>query len=191
MAGHQKDPLRPLTPDERTVLEQLSRSRADPAAQVARAKELLAVADGASYEAAARAAGRRSGDAVAHLVTRFNQAGIDAIEERHGGGQPKRYTQTAQDRHPHAGTRREVRRAPDREQNRTATWSLSTLQGALRRAPDGLAGISTYTIWCVLHDAGVTWSKDRSWCQTGTAVRKRKKGTVTVTDPDTTPKKLD
>jgi len=184
MAGHQKDPLRPLTPDERTVLEQLSRSRADPAAQVARAKELLAVANGASYEAAARAAGRRSGDAVAHLVARFNQAGIDAIEERHGGGQPKRYTQTAQER-----ILQEVRRTPDREQDRTATWSLSTLQGALRRAPDGLPGISTYTIWCVLHDAGVTWSKDRSWCETGTAVRKRKSGTVTVTDPDTTPKK--
>ncbi len=39
MAGQQKDPLRPLTVDERTALEQLSRSRADPAAQVARATD--------------------------------------------------------------------------------------------------------------------------------------------------------
>ena len=60
MAGHQKDPLRPLTPDEHTCLDRVSQSCIDPAAQVARAKELLTVADGASYVAAARAAGRRS-----------------------------------------------------------------------------------------------------------------------------------
>jgi transposase len=184
MPAQQNDPLRPLTPDERHYLDQVGRSRTDPAAQVARAKELLAVADGASFEGAARAAGRKSGDAVAHLVTRFNHDGIDALVERHGGGQPKRYTVIEQER-----ILREVRRTPDREQDKTATWSLSTLQGALRRGPDGLPGVSTYTIWCVLHDAGFTWDKDRSWCETGTAIRKRKSGTVTVTDADATAKK--
>ncbi len=184
MAGRQKDPLRPLAPEERIALEHVSRSRTDPAGQVARAIELLSVAEGSSYEAAARAAGRRSGDAVAHLVTRFNRDGVDAVVERHGGGQPKRYTATEQER-----ILQEVRRTPDREQDGTATWSLSTLQRALRRAPDGLASISTYTIWCVLHDAGMTWGKDRTWCKTGTVIRKRKSGAVTVTDPDATPKK--
>ena len=43
MAGHQKDPLRPLTPDDRLALEQVSRSHTAPAAEVARAKEVLAV----------------------------------------------------------------------------------------------------------------------------------------------------
>jgi transposase len=184
MAAHQKDPLRSLTSAERLHLEQVSRSRADPAAQVVRAKELLAVTDGASYEAAARAAGRRSGDAVAHLVARFNQDGLAALGERHGGGQPKRYTQAAQERILH-----EVRRAPEREADGTATWSLTTLQRALHRASDGLPEVSTYTIWGVLHEAGFDWGKDRSWCETGTAVRKRKSGTVTVTDPDAVPKK--
>lgn len=184
MAGHQKDPLRPLTPNERLALEHLSRSRSHPAAQVTRAAELLAVADGSSYEAAARSAGRRSGDAVAHLVARFNRDGVAAVVERHGGGQPKRYTDVEQER-----ILAEVRREPDRDQDRTATWSLTTLQGALRRAPDGLPGISTYTIWCVLHDAGMTWGNDRTWCETGTVIRKRKRGAVTVTDPDTVPKK--
>jgi transposase len=184
MVARQKDPLRPLTADERLALEPVSRSHAAPAAAVARAKELLAVADGASFEAAARAAGRKSGDAVAHLVARFNREGIDALVERHGGGQPKRYTAREQERILH-----EARRAPDREQDKTAAWSLATLQGALRRAPDGLPEVSTYTIWCVLHDAGFTWSKDRSWCELGTAVRKRKRGTVIVTDPDAAAKK--
>ena len=107
MAAHPKDPLRPLTPDERRHLEYLSRSRSDPAARVARAKALLAVADGASYEAAARRAGRRSGDAVAHLVARFNHDGVAALVERHGGGQPKQYPAAEQER-----ILQEVRRAP-------------------------------------------------------------------------------
>jgi len=184
MTRRKIDPLRPLTADERLQLERLSRSRTDPATQAVRARQLLAVADGASYEAGTHAAGRKSGDAVAHLVTRFNREGIEALVERHGGGQPRQYTAVEQDR-----ILRELRREPDREQDGTATWSLSTLQRALRRAPDGLPQVSTYTIWCVLHDAGLTWTKDRSWCEAGTVVRKRKSGTLTVIDPDAAPKK--
>jgi hypothetical protein len=41
----------------------------------------------------------------------------------------------------------------------------------------------------VLHDAGVSWQKDRTWCETGMAVRKRKRGEVKVHDPDASPKK--
>lgn len=177
-------PLRPLTTVERTTLERLRRSHTAPAAEVARATALVAVADGQSFTAAARTAGRRSGDAVAHLVTRFNQEGLAALVARHGGGQPKRYTSTEQ-----ARILREVQRVPNRDTDRTATWSLTTLQRALRQAPDGLPTVSTYTIWCVLHDAGLTWQRDRSWCPTGTAVRKRKAGIVTVHDPDAAAKK--
>jgi transposase len=83
----------------------------------------------------------------------------------------------------------EVRRAPDPEQDGTKTWSLTTLQRALRQAPDGLAKVSTHTIWSVLHHAGWSWQKDRSWCDTGTVKRKRKGETVEVTDPDAIPKK--
>ena len=184
MPRPQKEPLRALTPAERAELEQLSRSQTQPAARVARAKALLAVAAGHGFTAAAHAAGRRSGDAVAHLVARFNRQGLAALDAGHGGGQPKRYTPREQ-----ARILREVRRAPDRDADGTATWSLTTLQRALRRAPDGLPGISTYTIWCVLHEAGVRWGKDRSWCATGTVVRKRKSGMVTVTDPDAGAKK--
>ena len=85
----------------------------------------------------------------------------------------------------------EARRLPDREQDGTATWSLSTLQCALRR--NGLPHISTYTIRRVLVDAGLSWQKHRSWCDTGIAQRPRKKNgqtmIVTVIDPDTEAKK--
>lgn len=184
MPRRPNDPLRSLTPEERTTLERLRRSHTTPAAEVARASALLAVADGQSFTEAARAAGRRSGDAVAHLVTRFNPEGLAALLARHAGGQPKRYTSTEQ-----ARILREVERAPDRDTDRTATWSLTTLQRALRQAPDGLPTVSTYTIWCVLHDAGLRWQRDRGWCPTGTAIRKRKAGVVTVSDPDAEAKK--
>ena len=73
------DPLRVLTDEEREVLTQISRSASAPASHVARAKALLAVADGQNYQEAARAAGRRAGDAVAQLVSRFNREGLAAL----------------------------------------------------------------------------------------------------------------
>jgi len=184
MARLPKEPLRLLTPEEHAELERLRRSHAEPAAQVARPKSLLAVAAGQRYTEAARMAGRRSGDAVAQLVARFNREGLAALKPGHGGGQPKRYTRAEHERIP-----REVRRTPDRDADRTGTWSLATLQRALRQASDGLPAVSTYTIWCVLHAAGLRWQKDRSWCETGTAIRKRKGGTVMVRDPDAEAKK--
>jgi len=184
MTRRKSDPLRPLAQEECDQLERLSRSDAEPAAHVARAKALLAVAEGRTYTEAARAAGRKSGDAVSHLVSRFNREGIAAIEPRHGGGPVPIYTATGRER-----ILAEVRRTPDREADGTATWSLGMLQRALRAAPDGLPGISRDTIWWALRDAGYSWQRDRSWCDTGTVVRKRKGGTVEVTDPDAVPKK--
>jgi transposase len=184
MTRRQKDPLRALTAEEREVLERLSRAQREPASHVARAKALLAVAAGESYTAAARAAGRRSDDAVSQLVSRFNREGLAAIEPRHGGGPPIVYGVEERKR-----ILVELQRQPDRGKDGTASWSLSTLQRALREAPDGLPDVSTYTIWCVMHDAGWTCQQDRTWCQTGTVTRKRKGVTVEVTDPETEAKK--
>jgi hypothetical protein len=133
MTRHRKDPLRRLTDEEREVLTQISRAASEPAAHVARAKALLAVADGKTYQAAAEAAGRRAGDAVAHLVARFNREGLAALSPRHSGGSEAIYGPAAR-----ARIVQEARRKPDREQDGTATWCLSTLQKALRWAADGL-----------------------------------------------------
>lgn len=174
-------PLRALLPDEREELERVCRSGSERADRVARALALLAVAGGAPLQEAARRAGRRSRHAVASLVARFNTTGLAALDRRHGGGPPRQYRESERER-----ILREVRRAPDRERDGTATWSLTTLQHALRTAPDG---VSTVTILHTLWHAGYSWQATRTWCQTGTVVRPRKRGTVTVTDPDTTPTK--
>jgi len=184
MSRHKKDPLRPLTEDERRTLERLSRAQSAPAAQVTRAKVLLAVADGMSYIDAARLVGRRSNDAISQLVSRFNQEGLAALELRHAGGPAIEYGSAERER-----ILTELRRTPDRERDGTATWSLTTLQHALRTAPDGLPKVSTFTILTVLHDAGYSWQRDRTWCETGKVVRVRKGAPQEVTDPDTQAKK--
>jgi hypothetical protein len=91
MSRRRRDPLRTLTNDERTNLEQLGRATSAPDGVVARARALVAVADGASYTEAARRVGRRSGDAVADVVARFNREGLAAVGPRRGGGPRVKY----------------------------------------------------------------------------------------------------
>lgn len=184
MSRRKKDPLRELTEDERQELTQLSRSQSAPAVEVTRAKLLLAVARGDDYQDAAHAVGRRSGDAVSHLVARFNAEGLAALTPRHGGGRRPTYDPPAR-----ARIAAEASRVPTPERDGTATWSLSALQRTIRAAPDGLPRVSTSTIRHVLHEAGASYQRTRTWCPTGTAVRRRKAGTAVVTDPDAGPKK--
>ena len=179
-----KEPLRTLTAAERAALDHLARASSERADRVTRAKLLLAVADGASFTAAAHLVGRRNGDAVARLVARFNREGLAAVTPRYGGGPPVQYG-TAE----RARILAEFHRAPDREHDGTATWSLTTLQRALRTAPDGLPTVSTFTIHRVLHEADRRPQRDRSWCETGVVQRKRTSGVVEAVDPDATTKR--
>src|SRR5215210_4250798 len=185
MSRHRQHPLRPLTPDERIALTRLSHSLSALAAQVARARALLTNAECASYTAAAPQVGRRHNETISAWVSRFNREGLAAVRPGHGGGARICYGADAQQR-----ILAEWARAPQREQDGTATWSLSLLQRALRKAPDGLPQVSTFTIGRTLHEAGLSWQKSRTWCETGVVMRKRKHaGAVRVTDPDAMAKK--
>jgi len=81
----------------------------------------------------------------------------------------------------------ELQREPDRKDDTTATWSLKTLEKALRK--DDLPSIGATTIGRVLHEAGYSVQQSRTWCPTGSAQRKRKAGVVTVQDPQIEKKK--
>jgi transposase len=186
MTRRKKDPLREMTKEEREWLERMSRSMSEPATHVARAKEILAVADGHNYTEAAIKAGRKSGDAVSQLVGQYNKEGVKAIQPRHGGGPQAKYGAAERER-----VLAEVGREPDAEKDGAKTWSLKLLERALRKAPDGLPEIGSETIREILLESGYSWQQSRSWCKTGQAVRKRKGKKVIVVDPDAIPKKLD
>src|SRR6266700_1192336 len=79
------------------------------------------------------------------------------------------------------------KRPTDRREDGTASWSLSTLQQALRKTD--LPDMARETIRQVLHEAGYRFQQTRTWCRTGYALRKRKSGTVTTYDEQTPEKK--
>ena len=185
MSRIRKAPLRELTSEELTDLRHIGSSHADAAARVAHAKEILKVHAGATYAEAARSAGRHSRHMVSALVARFNCEGLDALTPRHAGGRESQYGTAEKEK-----ILAEWQRAPDRRKDGTATWSIDTLKRSLRASGyPALAHVSHDTIWTILHDAGLTWQRDRSWAKTGTAWRIRQGQAVEVTDPDTAAKK--
>ena len=182
MAAARKEVIRTITQEEREYLEHLTLSSAEPAYRVAWAKELLAVEAGFSYSEAAKAAGRRSNDAVSQLVSRFNQIGMAALNLRHGGGNPIQYGALEQ-----RNILERFRTPPDKKRDGTATWSLNTLQAALK-SRDHL-DVSTFVIWKTLHENGYAWQRNRTWVDTGKTVRMSKGGPVEVEDINRVAKK--
>ena len=169
-------PLRAIAPEEEQALQRTAKASSERVDVVQRARALLAVRAGSSYTQAAREAGYRSGDSVSQLVERFNQQGLAALHIAGGRGRKASYTLAQRER-----IVQELQREPDRRDDATATWSLKTLERALRKG--ALPRVSASTIRAVLHEAGYRFGKTRTWCPTGTAVRKRPAGPVTVQDP--------
>lgn len=182
MAQPQKAPLRAVSEQEERELRRLVKASSERLDVVRRANVLLSVATGKSFTQAASEAGFKSGDGVGKLVKRFNERGLAALSIAAGrGGKPIYMSEQK------ARILVEVQRTPDRTEDQTATWSLSTLQQALRKTD--LPDIARETIRQVLHEAGYSYQQTRTWCRTGYALRKRKSGTVTTYDEQTLEKK--
>jgi len=183
MARRRQNDMRPLHAEERQVLERITQARSERVDRVGRAVVLLAVAGGHSYSQAAQQAGWHSHGGVGALVRRFNASGLAALTIAAGRGRRPTYLLAAR-QHIVAV----AQQAPDRQADQTATWSLSTLKRRLRR--EGFTRIGATTIRRVLQDAGSSYQRTRTWCPTGTALRKRKTGVVQVVDPRTEEKKV-
>jgi transposase len=181
MGRPRKEELRELTKKEQKELRRVVKATSERLDAVKRAKALLAVAAGATLAAAGQEAGL-SREAVAQMVLRFNQRGLAVLETAIGRGRKPTYTSEQRKR-----VLTELQREPDRKKDQTATWSLTLLQKVLRQAD--LPHISRETIREVLHEAGYSYQRTRTWCRTGYALRKRKSGTVTVYDLETPEKK--
>jgi len=182
VARRQNEPLRSLSDSERQALVTVVKATSERVDRVRRARALLTVAETGSFADAAGQAGFRSVTTVTNLVQRFNQRGLNALTIAAGRGRRPTYDPTAR-----AQIVRVAQSLPDRRVDQTATWSLATLRRRLRR--EGLTAVGTSTIRRVLHAAGSSYQRTRTWCPTGTVQRVRKSGIVTVVDPDTEEKK--
>ena len=174
-----KNPLRILKNEEKTELERVSRSHTESFERVARAKALLAVKQGYTYQEAALLSGRRSDQAVSNLVLRFNQRGLDALNSLHGGGfkiiyGPKEKQQI-------------LDLVSQKKEGESPHWSLSLIQARLEETSLGHVGRTT--IWTILQDEGYSFQKNRTWVNTGKVIRKRNGKLVEVEDPDKNAKK--
>ncbi len=123
-----------------------------------------------------------SREGVTQVVKGFNQRGLDILSIAPGRGRKLTYTSQQQ-----ARILAEVQREPDRKADQTATWSLMTLRAALRQTD--LPAIAAETIRQVMHEAGYSYQRTRTWVRTGYALRVRKSGTVTTYDQETPEKK--
>ena len=182
MSKPQKESLRPLSEQEQQALQRIVKATSERMDVIKRARALLAVAGGQTFSAAAREAGFASGDSVMKLVKRFNQHGLSALLIANGRGRKPTYTDEQRSQ-----ILVELQREPERKEDGTATWSLSLLQQRLRTT--SLPKVGASTIGRTLHQAGYVYGQSRTWCQTGTVLRKRKEGVVTVHDPKTEEKK--
>jgi transposase len=182
MAHPQKHPLRPLSVQEECELRRIVKASSERVDVARRARALLAVAAKQPFPQAAHVAGFKEERSVSELVERFNARGLAALAIAAGRGRKPTYTSEQQ-----ARIIAEVQRPPDREVDQTATWSLMTLRRALRQTD--LPEIAAETIRQVLHEAGYSYQRTRTWVRTGYALRVRKSGTVTTYDPQTPEKK--
>src|SRR5512135_2866447 len=160
MAQPQKEPLRALSEQEERELQRLAKATSERLDVVRRAQVVLAVAAGQPFTEAAQQAGLKSGDGVGKLVKRFNAHGLCALWIAAGAGRKPTYTSEQR-----ARISAQVQREPDREQDQTATWSLMTLRQALRQTD--LPEIAAETLRQVLHEAGYSYQRSRTWVRTG------------------------
>jgi transposase len=181
MGARQKHTLRPLSEAERQELQRVTKATSERVDTVKRARALLAVGEGKTFTQAGALSGL-SRDGVSQLVERFNQRGLAVLEIAAGRG--RKLTYYSEER---ARVLQEVQRPPDRKNDQTATWSLKLLEKALRKG--GLPHIGATTIGRILHEEGYSLQRDRTWCDTGYALRKRQDGIYRVRDPRTQEKK--
>ncbi len=154
---------------ERRKLERRARQRAGPYQERLRAQIVLGALSGQS-ETAIEAALGCTDDTVRTWLRRWNEAGVEGLNDRPRSGRPPRLS--AADRQAILDL---ATRPPDLRQHGTNTWSVQTLLRALRREPR-FRTISHMYVWRVLREAGARWQNSRTWCVSPDPQAEAKKG---------------
>ncbi len=111
-----------MTEDQREELRMWAHSRTLPAGDVFRAKLILSLADGMTYEQIVKALGTTK-PTIARWKARFEEAGMDGLKPRHRGSQPRAATATVQ--------ARVARRVQQKPPDGSTHWSCRKLAADL------------------------------------------------------------
>lgn len=157
------------TAPERGALQRRARQRAGPYQDRLRAQIVLAALSGQS-ETAIEAALGCTDDTVRTWLRRWNEAGLDGLEDRPRSGRPRRLS--AADRQAILDL---AMRPPDLRKHGTNSWSVQTLLRALHREPR-FRRLSHMYVWRLLREAGARWQASRTWCLSPDPEAEAKKG---------------
>lgn len=149
--------LRSMSAEEEHGLRKLAASRTAPARLVQRAKVLLAMLD--EPEIGAMEAGRRagfSGQSGCAWVRRFNEGGLEDLEDAPRGGRPPTHSPEVRSKLVCLATQKPRSLGLPFE-----LWTLERLQREFKDRED--LHLSDSTIWTWLREEGLHWKRQQTW----------------------------
>lgn len=152
--------VRALTEEERTKIERLTRAQTAPVRLARRAQIIQLAADHLTVPVIA-ARLNLSAKAVRQWVTRFNQAGVDGLEDALRSGRAPTYGEDKRSR-VIAKARGLPPKPTEGETPPTCHWTLDRLQEELTK--DGLP-IKRSQIRRILKAEHIKWQKPRTWLE--------------------------
>jgi transposase len=152
--------VRALSEEERTKIERLTRAQTAPVRLARRAQIIQLAADHLTVPTIARRLDM-SAKAVRQWVTRFNQAGLEGLDDAPRSGRPATYSEDERSRV--IGKARSLPPKPkEGEVLPTCHWTLDRLQEELVK--DGLP-IKRSQIRRILKAEHIKWQKPRTWLE--------------------------
>jgi transposase len=147
--------LRKLTPEERSAVEVLARSRTAPARRVERARVVWRASRGETPPAIADALGLDA-ETVRRRIRRFNAEGLAAFDDHHRSGRPATYSSDEV-----AGVIAAALTSPRRLDLPFASWTLDRLAAYLLEHK-GIA-MRRSRIDEILLKEGLRWRRHETW----------------------------
>jgi transposase len=150
--------LRPLSEEEELRLRRLAASRTAPVRLVQRARLLQAMLDHPEWSAleAGRSVGYTSAESACRWVHRFNEGGLDALDDLHRSGRRPQHDETVRSRLVSLALQK-----PSSLGYPFALWTLERLQRAFQER-EGIH-LVTSTIWEYIEAEGLRWKRQESW----------------------------
>lgn len=150
--------LRTLSEEEAEAVRRLAASRTQAARLVQRARVICTLIDHPELSAgeAGCRAGFRSEDSGRKWVHRFNEQGLEGLDDEHRGGRPPEHDEAVKSRLISLALQK-----PSSLGQPFALWTLDRLQEAFLEQTG--IHLATSTIWEYVEAEGLRWKRQQSW----------------------------